>query len=236
MPRMAQTAILIIGLAVTSHAQTSTPPNPPSAAGTLTDATLEDPWSALEPQINNGPGQVLERKRGGERSSLISQKDNLGQYSWIRTLGALAAVVGLIVFLSWGYRAMGAGQLGLLNRARRPGLIEIVSRTSLTPRQSICLVRVGNRMILVGQTADQLRTLDVIDDGDTVARLAGQSMGQRESSSTVEFRACLDHESRDYESQAEDQMTTGPSKPSIESVRRGLQKTIRRVQRVASGA
>ena len=234
MPRMAATAILFCTLTTSAHAQTSMPAETTAVDG-VASTPLDDPWSALEPQIAHQPGRVLERKTNGGRPSLIAQKDDLGQHSWWRTLGALAAVVGLIVFLSWGYRAMTAGQLGFLKRTRCPGLIEIVSRTPLTPRQAMYLVRVGNRMILVGQTAEQLRTLDVIDDRDTVARLAGQSVHQTATSSTAEFRACLNREEQDYQPEPERRLGQSRPAPSLDSVRRGLQDTIRRIQRATSG-
>ena len=238
MPRMAPIVILLYIVATAAQAQSPAATATPEADN-LASAHLDDPWSALEPKIEQQPGRVLERKTGNGRSSLIAQGDEGESNSWWRTIGALAAVVGLIVFLSWGYRAMAGGQLGLLNRTRCPGLIEVVSRTALTPRQSMYLVRVGNRMILVGQTAEQLRTLDVIDDSETVARLAGQSISQQQQSSTAEFRSCLDKEESDYTPEPEPAVRRRPasaSSGSIDGVRRGLQDAIRRIQRAATRA
>lgn len=124
------------------------------------------------------------------------------EHTWVRTTAALGGVVGLIGLLAWGYRVVAgaSGGFALTSRTRRPGLIEVLSRTALSPRQSVCLVRVGPRLVLVGVSADRLQALDVIADEELAARMIGENAGARGDSSQAVFRSCLDNESASYES------------------------------------
>jgi len=148
---------------------------------------------------------------------------------------ALAAVVGLIVFLAWGYRAMAAGKLPLLGTARRPGVIEIISRTPLSARQSMCLVRVGPRLVLVGQSHDNLRALDVIDDAALVATLAGEAAASKPGSIRAEFQNCLEREARDYQRAGDlsDERVT-PEAGQVAGVQQCLSDTLERVRRAVA--
>lgn len=165
------------------------------------------PWSAIEPRRDDAAAstgdapasaapnedRALRRGSSGSKSAGATPSDTGG--GWLRSVGSLGAVVGVILFLAWGYKATTSGAAMRL-KARRPGLIQIVSRTSLSNRQSFCLVRVGPRMVLVGVSGDALRTLDVIDDADLVSRLAGEAESAKTS---PEFKAALERDLSRYE-------------------------------------
>jgi flagellar biogenesis protein FliO len=119
----------------------------------------------------------------------------------LRSIGSLAAVVAVILFLAWGAKSLTRGG-PLAGRTKRPGVIEIISRTALAPRQSLCLVRVGQRMVLVGVSQDSLRTLDVISDADAVAALAGEASAARTADAERAFRASLERETASYDAPA----------------------------------
>lgn len=216
---------------------------PPVAAGPAPAAGpeawpvdgLDDAWAIVHPEIAEGEPRPLKRRADGGTARLLAGSGERAGQSWTRTLGALAGVVGLIVFLAWGYRAIAAGKLPLAGKARRPGLIEIVGRTPLSARQSLCLVRIGPRLVLVGQSHDNLRALDVIEDADLVARLAGEAARKRAGSSHAEFHECLEREAREYGQPLDDlDETVTPDAQRIDSVQQGLTRTIRRIQQAAA--
>ncbi|MBU0617190.1 MAG: flagellar biosynthetic protein FliO [Planctomycetes bacterium] len=223
-------------VAVQTRAE-ATPGNANARASlTATSPTaLDDPWSAVAPESPEHGSRTLQRRSGAQTSPLVAGRPAQAQYSVPRTLGALAGVVGLIVLLAWGYRAMTGGRLTLLNKARRPGLIELVSKTSLSARQSLCLVRIGPRLVLIGQSPEHLRTLDVIDDADLAARLIGEAAQKRAGSSQAEFHECLEREAKGYE--IEDvalNETISPEALRVADVHLGLTDAIQRIRRVAS--
>jgi len=157
----------------------------------------DDPWSSPEIAAPRMEGRPLPRKRDAGRGTPPTDATASRGSPWLRTTGSLAAVVGLIVLLAWGYRLVaGRGRLAL--SGRRTGLIEIVGRTTLSPRQSLCLVRLGPRLVLLGLTHDAVRALDVIQDADLTARLAGQAAQRRPDSQTAEFARCLEREAQTY--------------------------------------
>ena len=209
---------------------------PSSPTDTLSnpESGLTEAWSVIGPALPERESRPIKRKPDQGTTRLLAGKTERAGQSWTRTIGALAAVVGLIVFLGWGYRALAAGNLSLPGKLRRPGLIEIVSRTPLSARQSLCLVRIGPRLILVGQTQEALRPLDVIEDADLVARLAGRAAQEKAGSSNAEFHDCLERESREYR-QLQDDVgeTLAPDARRLASVQQGLSQTIRRIQRTA---
>jgi flagellar biosynthetic protein FliO len=59
------------------------------------------------------------------------------------------------------------------------GVIEVLGRNHLAPKQSLALVRVGRRVLLIGVTAERLTTLCQIDEPEELAELlVGASAGR----------------------------------------------------------
>ncbi|MBN1345955.1 MAG: flagellar biosynthetic protein FliO [Phycisphaerae bacterium] len=93
--------------------------------------------------------------------------------SYGQGIAALAVVLAMIAAATlaakkWGGRfrtAVGGGDRNL----------EIVSRLALSPKQSVCLVRLGPQLVLLGVTPEQIEALTVIDDPDTVSELLAAS-------------------------------------------------------------
>jgi flagellar biogenesis protein FliO len=176
-------------------APSDTDPTPTSAPAA---ATTDDPWSApdIAPRIEP---RLIPRRHADPAAPPDTKAAVTTQSPWVRTTAALAAVVAVILLLGWGYRAvLGTGPRSWATRGRQPALLEVVSRTALSTRQSLCLVRCGPRLVLLGITADSIRPLDVITDADVTARLLGEAARQRPDSSTAEFARCLEREAHSY--------------------------------------
>jgi flagellar biogenesis protein FliO len=181
--------------------------------------------------------RLLRRSPPGGAFLRASQGDEPGGSSWLRTTGSLAAVVALIILLGWGYRAVAGGRVPFSRRGKRPGLIEIISRTALSPKHSLHLVRVGPRVVLVGMSNDSLVALDVVDDADAAARLAGQAAERQADSHTREFSHCLEREAAGYDGRDEGlNETTTPEETRLFDVKQQLAGTIRRVRAAVGGA
>lgn len=238
-PRMA-VVVALFGLTPMAATAQNQPPGDVTSDRPTPEALhpsgLDDPWLAVEPEFPDQESRILRRNPTGGVSPMLAAKSEPGQRPWLRTMGALAGVVGLIVLLAWGYRTMARGNLPLLGKTRRPELIEVISRTPLSARQSVCLVRIGPRLVLVGQSSDTLRTLDVIADPDLAARLVGQATQRRPDSSQAEFRNCLEHEAAAYR-QPDDAIdeTITPDHQRIANVHQGVTSTIQRIRQAVAG-
>jgi flagellar biogenesis protein FliO len=93
-----------------------------------------------------------------------------GGMDYPRVLGALAIVIGLIFVLRWIGRSIFPAVSG--KGASRA--IEVLSRSPLSPKQQVVLLRVGRRLVVVGDTGGQMNALCEISDPDEVAALVGQ--------------------------------------------------------------
>lgn len=100
-----------------------------------------------------------------------------------RVAGALAVVLALIFALRWLLRRS-------LNAASLPGattVVQLLSRSPLSPRQHLLLVRVGRRLLVVSDSNGQLSSLSEISDPDEVAALIGQLRDQQRVSPAGTF-------------------------------------------------
>ncbi len=237
MPRMA--ALITLGIIALAAARADQPTtNPTSGPATARPAPLlpDDPWSSTEiaaPEMNARP---LPRGSAEARPGDSPVPRTPATNPWIRTTGSLLAVMALIGLLAWGYRVVaGNGRLNMLARGRNPGLIEVVGRTTLSPRQSLCLVRVGPRLILLGVTNDSVNALDVVQDGALVAQLMGQAAGARTDSNTAEFSRCLEREAQSYQPDASTpEESVAPEEDRILGIKAKLADTIARLRSTAT--
>ncbi|BAM04512.1 FliO/MopB family protein [Phycisphaera mikurensis] len=91
---------------------------------------------------------------------------SLGGYA-LPTLAALGVVVGLL----YGLKAV-AAKVGGVTPARPSPAVEVLSRTGVGPKSQVLLVRVGARVLVVGDSAaGGLRTLAEAVDEAEVAEL-----------------------------------------------------------------
>jgi flagellar protein FliO/FliZ len=96
----------------------------------------------------------------------------------------LALVLGGIVLLFWAARKFLPGMRRLTgNKA-----VEILARTYLSPRQSINIVKLGRRILVIGQTADGLSSLASITDAEEVSEIVGLCASAGAGSSAASFR------------------------------------------------
>lgn len=201
-------------------------------------AAGEDPWSSPDIVAPRMDARPLARGRATGNLNATNSASGRTQNSWVRTTVALGGVVALIILLGWGYRVV-AGQGGRLNlvlRGKHAGLIEVVARAVLSPRQSLCLVRIGPRLVLLGLTPDAVRTLDVIQDADLTAQLMGQVAQRETGSSTVEFTRCLEREAQTYDAPAAAAREPMSDALRLVGVKQRLAETIRRLRATAVSA
>ncbi|MBL8880118.1 MAG: flagellar biosynthetic protein FliO [Phycisphaerales bacterium] len=223
---MPRTALIILATWLSSApltAQSVDRPQEPATASSVEVSGNAEPTGA--------PDAKFVRRGGADAKSgqMAAQQSN-SQSSW-RGTAALAAVVALILLLAWGYRtAVGKAAFPLSRgTAGSTGVLQIISRMTIAPRHSLCLVRVGGRMVLIGVSADRLATLDVIADGDSVAKLAGQAVAARSESRSSEFRQALDDENALIESDADPLGEMGDDR-SVGRLRDQLASTLQRLR------
>lgn len=196
------------------------------AAAALAATTLAETGGSADATPRAGEPRPLTRHSIAPGTQSMPRSTATDAGGWVRTTGALAAVVALIVLLAWGYRRA-AGLPAGVARGRNLGLVEVVSRAALTPRLSLWLVRVGPRLVLVGGGAEGLRPLDVISDANTVAGLLGEAAQRRPDSSVAAFASALADESKNYA--RHDDGAAALDAPQLDAVRSKLAQTLERL-------
>ncbi len=229
---IATLSLLIATAAATEAARAaSEPPRQPApafAASATAASPATDPWEAIAPDRD----RVLIRRSTPRHAADAAPARPTAAPGWLRTAGSLAAVVALIMLLAWGYRAVTGGSLSLGSRGRIAGLIDVVSRTALSPRQTLVLVRVGPRMVLLGVSPERIDTLETIADEALVARLAGAAARERPDSISAEFRQALHDQQQRFEAEAPP-AHDGAADATRDDLTERLARALRRVRRSA---
>jgi flagellar biogenesis protein FliO len=145
---------------------------PKSAAAATPPSVAPVSVSELESQtLRRGPALSEKPKATTQKTGTTSTstRDSNG-YDAVRVTTALLAVIALILFLRWIAKRV----FGVSGPSRSSRAVQVLSRSPLTPRQSVMLLRVGRRVIVVADGGGQMSTLGEITDADEVAELIGQ--------------------------------------------------------------
>lgn len=115
-----------------------------------------------------------------------------------RAVAALVAVLGLIALTVFIFRYFAQRQ------RLTPGgrAIHVVARMGIGPKQSLCLVKLADRILLVGLSPNHMATLDTINDPEQVARLLGQVEKGRPDSISASFDKVFAKETGEYHDEA----------------------------------
>ena len=178
------------------------------------DAMLEQPSApipAAVPAAAPSAAQPLEAKRisRGPLHQRVTESNTTGPQAtnalsatpsvW-RTLGSLILVLVLIVAVTYAFRRWALKT----PQARLGAGIDILTRNAVNPRQSLCLIRVGSRMILLGVSPNQITNLCTIEDPDELAHIQGLLEKNGSSSVTRSFEKLFHRQTQDYQLTEED--------------------------------
>lgn len=199
-----------------------------AAQDSPTETAATNPVEAVTPRPIFRDADMRDR---AETATAATKPESGG---WLRSVGSLIAVVGLIVLLAWGYRVVMTARGAGLMSGGRAGLVEVVSRTALSPRHSACLVRIGRRLVLIGVSAERLTPLDVISDPEQVSSLLGQAQRDRSDSATRAFKEDLSAQSRGFVEEPVDERVT-PDGDRVERARVALTDALNRVRKGLGG-
>lgn len=163
----------------------------------------DSPSSARSRNASAGPIAAIERTplgspavsadRPGQQSTAPYSYE--GGDSWVlTTLGSLGVVLGLILLLKWGWSRVG----GMPTASASP-VVEVLSRTPVAPRNHVLLLRVGGRILVVGDSPAGMQPLSEVDDPDEIANLLTAVTAARDNSISKNFASLLNRFHGDYE-------------------------------------
>ncbi len=104
-------------------------------------------------------------------------------------------------------------------RTMNGSAIEVLGRNHLSPKQSLALVRVGRRVLLIGVTAERLNTLCEVDDAEEVADLLVRAPSGRRSDQPAGFDKMLNEAAGGLVERTSDagELLHGPSERLIQA-------------------
>ncbi|MHC5024642.1 MAG: FliO/MopB family protein [Planctomycetota bacterium] len=179
----------------TSDAATATPPPPvepprPPVDEVAPVADAEVPANADPAPLDAFEAPAREARPLGEASTRgtgvaeIAADESAGASSWLpawldlreheaaRVGGSLLAVIGLIVLTCVMMRRRTGGSMS--GGGRPSGVLEVLARYPVGRGQSMVLLKLGRRVLLMHQAGQAMTTLSEIHDRDEVADLLGR--------------------------------------------------------------
>jgi flagellar biogenesis protein FliO len=238
-------AILVLALAArTAPGQVVLPGAPAEIDGaTPTDASAEAvpaatagaPPAAPTPEVERLPlGRPVEAALGGGSAPAEPADPPSMTGSALRTLAALALVVALILglrsALSGAARRLPGGaslrsQLGAAGRAPS-GLLLVLGRYPVAKGQTLVLLQLDRRVLLLSQSSAGFSPLAEITDPSDVASILAKARDEEGASQSARFQALLGQLSRDPEtadpSDIRPRRGDGPRAPEpLESIEAG---------------
>ena len=115
--------------------------------------------------------------------------------SFWRPFLSLLAVLVLIVLCAWLFRRFSPGS----RRGKTSSAVEIIARSTISPKQSVCLVKLGRRLLLVGLSPNHMANLSAVDDPEEIAFIMGDLEKQLPNSISKTFDRLFRRETQQYD-------------------------------------
>jgi flagellar biogenesis protein FliO len=173
-----------------------TPPRPLEPA--IPAAPAQNlPAQESRPLLAPGPTKAAPATLEGDPPGVV---DSAGP-SWLRVVGALAIVLAIIFAVRVAVRRVATigglrGQFGAAGRAPS-GVLEVLGRYPISRGQSLVLLRVDQRVLLLSQSGSGFRTLANFDEPSDVASLLMRTRDDQSESLSGKFRQMLSAFERD---------------------------------------
>lgn len=152
-----------------------------------------------------------------ETESIEKRADNVSagsdvrasvSFSPWRTLTSLVVVLVLFATGAFILRRFlkASGKIG------KSSGVEILSKNPINARQSVCIMKFGTRVFVLGVSPNHMAALDVIDNPDEVAIITGDIESSLPHSISHSFDKLFQRESRDYDKKATDKLHDAESR------------------------
>lgn len=138
-------------------------------------AAADGPSDPEQQLLQRGPGRTPSAA-ARPRTFPADNKTSLLHMFWPLCAVLLVVVLSVLAIRKWMPQAarLGGGDT-----------IKVLARHHLSGRQSLCLVRLGRRAVLLGVTNDRISALSQIDDPEEVAALVAAAQRARPGSFTT---------------------------------------------------
>ena len=194
----------------------------------LSCAALPAPAQATRPALADDSQDVVLPPRHGATTQTTTNGGSIAGttndvFDTKRLLLALGIVLAAIFISQKVWKKMGMPGVG----GRASGALQVVARLNVSPKQQILLLRIGRRLVVVGNSGTQMNTLCDISDPEEAAILLGQTTTERQGSITSSFNAVLGEEEKHFEEEAHPDSEHDPELASTREEINGLMDKVR---------
>jgi len=170
-------------------------PTPPGRTDNILQANAPlHTDKAPSPRSKSEPISLSPLRDQTNRTGIDVSPLNFSPSFW-RPFLSLLAVLVLIVFCAWLFRRFSPGS----RRGKTNSAIEIIARSTISPKQSVCLVRLGRRLLLVGLSPNHMANLSMVDDPEEIALIMGEMEKQMPNSISKTFDRLFHREAQQYD-------------------------------------
>ncbi len=168
-----------------THAETEVAQ--PGAPAPVGPPLLQARPSELQPVRRPGRSDQPAGHAAGGGSMNARSSGGPSTQPWYRS-GFIALTVVLLLIIG---SAIAVKRFLPGTRRLNSGVLEIVSRTYLSPKQSVALIKMGSQLVLIGITPDHISALAVTNDPDKAAELTGLIESSKSASVSSAFSRWL---------------------------------------------
>ena len=170
-------------------------------------------------------GQLINRR---DASGAAAADATPAGPSATRVALSLGAVLTLIVLLFLaGRRFLPRGAFAQQSGG---GAVQVLSRTTIAPRQRVTLLQVGRRILVIADGGASVSTLCEITDADEVAALLAQLQSERQGGS---FTAALSGAMERFRAAQASSSADAEPRPDLDSMRQEIEGLAQRVRGMA---
>jgi len=194
-----------IPTAAPEHAEPKAPASPnsiPSTPAVVEQVSDQRPASPPPPSPVSAALETRPLGRAAAPAVESVRPGATGPGGWLRVTVALGAVIALIFALRFilkraAMRTGGlAAQLGAAGRAPS-GVLEVLGRFPVARGQTLVLLRLDRRILLISQTTTGMTTLAEVSDPEEIASLITRTRDDEGASAAARFNAILRNLERD---------------------------------------
>jgi flagellar biogenesis protein FliO len=205
----------------------SAPSQPPSAQ--QIESTMPASGASAAPPTSKPRSMVSQRKLNESLQNAAGSRGE-GNSAWVfHTLTSLGVVIALILLMRWGWAKLG-GHVTASGGIGASAAVEVLSRTTIAPRNHILLVRVANRILVLGDSVQGLSQLSQIEDPQQVAEILAAISASQNNSMTNRFNQMLGRFNSDYDAHAHKEEGTDDQEHYVDRARDSLSSLLSRVR------
>jgi flagellar biogenesis protein FliO len=188
-----------------------------AVAGLALCCAASSVWAQTSrPSLLSGNDMVLPPRRGAT-TQVTGANAQVGSNDILDTK-RVALAMGIVLVTIFAthkvWKRLGMPGVG----GKGSGSLQVVSRLNIAPKQQILLVRVGRRMVLVGNSGTQMNPLCEIADPEEAAGLLGQTVSEQSTFDTV-----LDTQEKQFDPESNvDKPAPADEDPAVASTREEL--------------